>query len=160
MNLALEKGVLIAVPNCQGRVSVPHAVHQNHSVDRTAYWALGSFMVMFFLQRFFPHHHHDVAEGAPEQHRAGLDSAGHQQAAHAQSACGHTLAEQSASRLSWAATTMGMAFHSLLGGVALAAAVVAGGDKAQRLSPSQRRDRGLCSAPTKTSCSAARQRAL
>jgi zinc and cadmium transporter len=36
-----------------------------------------------------------------------------------------TLAEQSASQLSWAATTIGMTFHSLLGGVALAAAVAA-----------------------------------
>ena len=37
----------------------------------------------------------------------------------------HTLAEQAAGQLSWAATTIGMAFHSLLGGVALAAAVAA-----------------------------------
>ncbi len=36
-----------------------------------------------------------------------------------------TLAEQSASQLSWSATTIGMAFHSLLRGVALAAAVAA-----------------------------------
>ena len=45
---------------------IPHAFHQNHSVDQTMRLALGGFLVMFFLQRFFPHHHHDVSEGAPE----------------------------------------------------------------------------------------------
>ncbi|HVU34600.1 MAG TPA: ZIP family metal transporter [Opitutaceae bacterium] len=65
---------------------------------------------MFFLQRFFPHHHHDVAEGAPER---APTSAGPQP----------TLAERSAGQLSWVATTIGMTVHSLVGGVALAAAV-------------------------------------
>ena len=45
---------------------LPHAVHQNHSLDQTVRWVLAGFLVMFFLQRFFPHHHHDVSEGAPE----------------------------------------------------------------------------------------------
>jgi len=36
-----------------------------------------------------------------------------------------TLAEHSASQLSWAATTLGMTLHSLVGGVALASAVAA-----------------------------------
>ncbi len=44
---------------------IPHAFHQNHSLDQTMRLALGGFLVMFFLQRFFPHHHHDVSEGAP-----------------------------------------------------------------------------------------------
>ena len=107
---------------------IPHAVHQDHSVERTAHWVLGGFLVMFFLQRFFPHHHHDVSEEAPEQ-QADPKSAYHQQAGHVPGGFGQTLADQSASRLSWAATTIGMAFHSLLGGVALAAAVVAGADQ-------------------------------
>ncbi len=45
---------------------IPHAFHQNHSMDQTMRLALGGFLVMFFLQRFFPHHHHDVSEEAPE----------------------------------------------------------------------------------------------
>jgi zinc and cadmium transporter len=94
---------------------IPHAFHENHSMDRTMGLALGGFLVMFFLQRFFPHHHHDVSEGAPEH--------GHFE--HHHEANDQSLAEQGASQLSWAATTIGMAFHSLLGGVALAAAVAA-----------------------------------
>jgi zinc and cadmium transporter len=100
---------------------IPHAVHQNHSVDQTVRWALIGFLVMFFLQRFFPHHHHDVPDGAPESCEPHISH----EAEHPPSSRGHTLAEQSASQLSWAATTVGMAFHSLLGGVALAAAVAA-----------------------------------
>ena len=99
---------------------IPHAFHQNHSVDQTMSLALGGFLVMFFLQRFFPHHHHDVSEGAPEHGHADGECAHHHEVA-----VTHSLAEQAAAQLSWAATTIGMAFHSLLGGVALAAAVAA-----------------------------------
>jgi zinc and cadmium transporter len=105
---------------------IPHATHQSHSVDRTVYWVLGGFLVMFFLQRFFPHHHHDVAEGAPESRGPGNEGVRQVPASDNQLGIAHTLAEESASQLSWAATTVGMAFHSLLGGVALAAAVAAG----------------------------------
>jgi zinc and cadmium transporter len=107
---------------------IPHAFHQNHSMDHTMQLALGGFLAMFFLQRFFPHHHHDVSEGAPEHGRAGSEHAPHHEANSEHGLAAHTLAEQSASQLSWAATTVGMAFHSLLGGVALAAAVAAEAD--------------------------------
>jgi len=75
------------------------------------------------LQRFFPHHHHDVSEGAPEHGHSGAEHAHRQEESTKYGMAPHTLAEQSANQLSWAATTIGMAFHSLLGGVALAAAV-------------------------------------
>jgi zinc and cadmium transporter len=103
---------------------IPHATEQTHSLDQTVHWVLGGFLVMFFLQRFFPHHHHDVSEGAPERGPAGHEYAhGHEEHASHR----HTLAEHSASQLSWAATTVGMSFHSLLGGVALGAAVATDG---------------------------------
>ena len=104
---------------------IPHAFHENHSVDQTMRLALGGFLAMFFLQRFFPHHHHDVSEGAPEHEHAGGEHSPRREVNAEPGPAGHTLAEQSASQLSWAATTIGMAFHSLLGGVALAAAVAA-----------------------------------
>jgi zinc and cadmium transporter len=98
---------------------IPHAFHQQHSLDRTVQWVLGGFLAMFFLQRFFPHHHHDVSKDASEHGHsdAGPPHDHGQPVSH--------LAEQSASQLSWAATTVGMALHSLVGGVALAAAVAA-----------------------------------
>jgi len=66
-----------------------------------------------------------VPDGAPESGdpQAGTNH-GHE-AEHPASGHTHTLAEESASQLSWAATTVGMTLHSLVGGVALAAAVVA-----------------------------------
>jgi zinc and cadmium transporter len=106
---------------------IPHAFHQNHSVDQTMRLALGGFLVMFFLQRFFPHHHHDVSEGAPEHGHLGGEHPHRREVISEHVLATHTLAEQAASQLSWAATTTGMAFHSLLGGVALAAAVAAEG---------------------------------
>jgi zinc and cadmium transporter len=112
---------------------LPHAAQDTGSLDETVYWVLGGFLAMFFLQRFFPHHHHDVSEGAPEKRLPGQEGVHHHHehdehgehddhASHA-----HTLAEHSASHLSWAATTIGMSLHSLMGGVALGAAVATGG---------------------------------
>lgn len=68
---------------------VPHATHQSHSIAQTMRFVLAGFLVMFLLHRFLPHHHHDVSEDAPE-HRGEP-----------------TLAQQSASHLSWVATTAG-----------------------------------------------------
>jgi zinc and cadmium transporter len=64
---------------------------------------------MFFLQRFLPFHHHDVAEGSPVE------------------PCGHThsLAERSARRLSWMGVALGLSLHSIFDGLAMAAAVAA-----------------------------------
>jgi zinc and cadmium transporter len=101
---------------------VPHSLQASHSVNCTVRWLLGGFFVMFFLQRFFPHHHHDVPEGAPES--VAPLAAPNVNVPHRR--LHSTLAEQSASQLSWAATTVGMTLHSVLGGLALAAAVAAG----------------------------------
>ena len=104
---------------------IPHAFHQHHSLDLTMQWVLGGFMAMFFLQRFFPHHHHDVSEGAPEAVHSATEPPCSHEVAHEHGHAVHTLAERSAGQLSWVATTVGMALHSLVGGVALAASVAA-----------------------------------
>jgi zinc and cadmium transporter len=116
---------------------LPDANDQLGSLDRTVAWMLGGFLAMFFLQRFFHFHHHDLPEGDPEDccqeehaeevhehehdHGHGHDH-GHEHE-HGQHA--HTLAEKSARQLSWVGTALGLTLHSLLDGLALAAAVVA-----------------------------------
>jgi zinc and cadmium transporter len=77
---------------------------------------------MFFLQRFFHFHHHDLAEGDPEDccHEHPEPEP------HARTHHAHTLAEKSARQLSWIGTALGLTLHSLLDGLALAAAVEAG----------------------------------
>jgi zinc and cadmium transporter len=101
---------------------LPDAAGQLHSVDRTTAWMLGGFLAMFFLQRFFHFHHHDSPEGDPEDccHEHAVPGS-HNHEHHA-----HTLADKSAQQLSWVGTALGLTLHSLLDGLALAAAVEAG----------------------------------
>lgn len=89
---------------------LPHALGQLKSIQSTAAWVLCGFVAMFLLQRFLPFHHHDVADGSPVE------------------PCGHThsLAERSASGLSWIGVALGLSLHSVFDGVAMAAAVSAG----------------------------------
>jgi len=95
---------------------LPHAWHQLNSIDRVVMWVLGGFLVMFFAQRFFHFHHHDVPDEAAEHEHFSHGDHEH---------CQHSLAEQSASRLSWIGAAAGMTLHSLMDGLALAASVQA-----------------------------------
>lgn len=89
---------------------LPHAFHAQASVEQVLGWLVAGFLVMFFLQRFLPFHHHDVAEGSPK------DACGHD----------HSLAEHSARSLNWAGVALGLSLHSVFDGLAMAAAVAAG----------------------------------
>lgn len=74
-------------------------------------WTLGGFLAMFFIERFFCFHHHDAPDADDAPHHAGQ-------------ACGHDHSHsEHAPRLSWSGAAMGLALHSLLSGVALAASV-------------------------------------
>lgn len=95
---------------------IPHGIEETKSVDRAVSWALGGFLVMFSLQRVFHYHQHGLPE---EAHATCGDAHAH---AHA-----HAPAPLPAGRHSWAGVAAGMAVHSLLDGVALAAAALAGG---------------------------------
>lgn len=100
---------------------LPHAAEQLHSLDRTMVWVVAGFLAMFFLQRFFHFHHHDLPEGDPE------DCCHHElESAEDHTHHAHTLADKSAQQLSWVGTALGLTLHSLLDGLALAAAVEAG----------------------------------
>ncbi len=110
---------------------LPDANEQLHSLDQVAKWMLGGFLIMFFLQRFFHFHHHDSAEGDPEDCDHGQVAPDDHDHAHAHHA--HTLADKSAQQLSWVGTALGLTLHSLLDGLALAAAVEAGAHGHARL---------------------------
>jgi zinc and cadmium transporter len=113
---------------------IPHAFHQIHSLDRIVQWVLGGFLVMFFLQRFFPYHHHDFADTGPEEddahpetphdhasHHHHHDHGSHRDHSHP----GGANVAGTARRFAWGGTALGMTLHSLMDGVALAAAVAA-----------------------------------
>ncbi|HEX3600619.1 MAG TPA: ZIP family metal transporter [Lacipirellulaceae bacterium] len=70
---------------------------------------LAGMLVMFFIERFCSYHHHDVPEDSDHEH-AHDD---HDHAAH----------DHSQHDMSWSGAALGLALHSALNGVALAAAV-------------------------------------
>jgi zinc and cadmium transporter len=107
---------------------LPDADEQLHSLGRTMNWVLAGFLVMFFVQRFFHFHHHDLPEGDPEDCCEHDHSLAHDHGQHA-----HTLADKSAQQLSWVGTALGMTLHSLLDGLALAAAVATGAQGHEQL---------------------------
>jgi zinc and cadmium transporter len=121
MAISLVAGLMLGIALLH---FLPDAVDQLHSIDRAAGWVLSGFLTMFFVQRFFHFHHHDVPEGDPEDCCHGHEEEveiNHEHIHHA-----HTLAAKSAQHLSWVGTALGLTLHSLLDGLALAAAVAAG----------------------------------
>lgn len=101
---------------------IPHAIHQNHSVDQTMTWVLGGFLLMFFLQRLFHYHHHHTAEH-PAQQGDSSDGAGRLPGSASAPGDGQSVRVEATSHgLSWVGTAVGLSLHSLVDGVALAAA--------------------------------------
>src|SRR6476620_3453721 len=78
---------------------------------------LAGMLAMFFIERFFSYHHHDVPDGNGHDHAQNNNhDHGHD---HNHS---HDHPPQGAN-LSWSGAALGLALHSMLNGVALAAAV-------------------------------------
>ncbi len=93
---------------------LPHSLEVLGSIDRAVAWMLAGFLFLFFLERFFPFHHHDVAEDEAHDH-AHHDHGHHAPHDHA----------QLSGRFSLAGAAAGMTLHGLVDGVAMAAAVKA-----------------------------------
>jgi len=94
---------------------LPHAVEQarNNAPDAQGtdltvmLWVLAGLLTMFFIERFFCFHHHEVEDGevtCHHDHDHG-DDHGH----------GHDL--------TWSGAALGLTLHSIIAGVALAASV-------------------------------------
>jgi zinc and cadmium transporter len=92
---------------------IPHAAGETGSLDRTVQWALAGFLALFFLQRVFHYHSHDAPEA-----KAALGCCANPTT--------HAHAAPTARPSTWLGTVLGLGLHSLLDGVALAAAVAAG----------------------------------
>lgn len=79
---------------------LPHGIQAMAAFDTAMTWLLLGFLMMFFIERFFCFHHHDVPAGG-----ANRGDHGH----------AHTL--------SWAGAAIGLTLHSLIAGIALAASM-------------------------------------
>jgi zinc and cadmium transporter len=80
---------------------------------------LAGMLVMFFIERFFSYHHHDVPSDEEHDHDEGHSGHSHGHAAHEHTDHNHGHGHD----ISWSGAALGLALHSVLNGVALAAAV-------------------------------------
>lgn len=100
---------------------LPHSFEALHSIDRTVGWALAGFLFMFFLERFFHFHHHDVGESPlPDD----ASNHAHHEHDHGEHDHGHEHA-RTGSLFPWGGAVVGLTLHGLIDGVAMAAAVQA-----------------------------------
>ena len=95
---------------------LPHALLEAPGkMDAVLTWVLAGFLVMFFLERFFCFHHHDVPhspkeEGPVEENRGDRPEN-----------CPHLRSDSH--RLTWSGAAVGLTLHTVIAGIALAASV-------------------------------------
>lgn len=92
---------------------LPHAADQSDSIESVMGWLLIGFLVMFFIERFFCFHHHDVSE-EPVQ-------SGHSQNKKLNS----TGVHQHDHKLTWSGAAVGLTLHSIAAGIGLAVSIEA-----------------------------------
>ncbi len=144
MAISFVSGVILGVGLLH---LLPHAAEALHGVEPAMAWMLGGFLLMFFLDRFFHFHLHEApaksdplgAPGdepaihchhGPEGHVHDLGRPGEfaHDSAHADEAasCGAGHSGHASLRhatFSWSGAAVGMTIHSVVEGIALAAAV-------------------------------------
>jgi len=89
---------------------LPHALEQGLAANTVVLWTLAGFLAMFFIERFFCFHHHDV----PVQGRAHDHD--------------HVHDHHHSHELTWSAAAVGLTLHSIIAGVSLAASMTADED--------------------------------
>ena len=110
---------------------LPHAYFEFDEIYPPVIWLLVGFLCMFFVERVFHFHHHDPPPEVLAECSAAA-TADHADGRHNHGPSGHFHHDHSAQqhagqsrRLTWGAALMGLALHSTLDGVALAASVLA-----------------------------------
>ena len=111
INDAAAAAAAYAPPTSAGATPAPPASINAEAVRWISISLLAGMLVMFFIERFFSYHHHDVPEGDDHDHASHDHHHGHESHAHPE----HDM--------SWSGAAFGLALHSVLNGVALAAAV-------------------------------------
>lgn len=128
--LSLTGGVMLGVGILH---LLPHAFFQlAHDIDRTAFWVLAGFFLMFLLERAFHGHAHHAADGSHEAHPHHIpEHGGHESdpvQIHPLGDHSHRTHAAAGSRWAWLGAFAGLALHSLADGAALAASVQADGE--------------------------------
>ncbi|HEX4132460.1 MAG TPA: ZIP family metal transporter [Pirellulales bacterium] len=98
---------------------LPHGAEYTGSLDTAILWMMLGLLVMFFLIRgFHAHHHEPIVLDAPQEPHATHDH-------HHGAPCEHDHGRPAGRRVGWIGIAAGLSLHTLLDGVALAAAVTA-----------------------------------
>lgn len=95
---------------------LPHSLNAEVSIDRSVWWLMLGLLTTFFLIRVFSSHDHSPAHGEGHDH-ADPEQGGH---AHTHGVAGGLAG----SKYRWVGIALGLSLHTLLDGVALAAAVM------------------------------------
>jgi zinc and cadmium transporter len=105
---------------------LPHGFEALGSIDRTAGWLMGGFLFMFFLERFFHFHHHDVPDdgGSLGTARLSVDDRQHEHG-HGHARAHAHEGPTARGSVAWSGAVIGLTLHGLIDGVAIAAAVEA-----------------------------------
>lgn len=102
---------------------LPHALLAAGRIQAVVSLTLAGFLVMFFIERIFAYHHHEIPQSDPPSTAAQPLAALHNDHQHP-SAFPHSTTSIT-HPLTWSGAAIGLTLHSLLDGLALAAAVAA-----------------------------------
>jgi zinc and cadmium transporter len=106
----LGVGVLHLLPHAvAGAIAATPSEPAVEAVTKTLLWLLAGLLAMFFIERFFCYHHHDVPADADAEHDGQGGEREHVHSEHVHD-------------ITWTGATLGLVLHSMLAGVALAAA--------------------------------------
>jgi len=101
---------------------LPHAlIEAPDAVYTVLVWVLAGFLAMFFIERFFCYHHHEVPSDEDLRHDQSHE------ACHVEKDVGEggigAGCHGSTHQMTWSGAAVGLTLHSVLAGVALAASV-------------------------------------
>jgi len=110
---------------------LPHAYFEIGSIDRAMQWLLVGFLFTFLIQRFFHHHMHDLpmdADAKEKKHEAAATEGAPSHACDGHHHHGEPVGEaflekQIGKRWSWLGAGLGLALHTLINGMVLAASI-------------------------------------
>jgi zinc and cadmium transporter len=115
----LGVAVLHMLPHAIGEAVAASAASQTSAVQSTMISLLAGMLAMFFIERFFSYHHHDAPTDETHDHHHSHDH-DHSHEDDDPASLEHDL--------SWGGAALGLMLHSVLNGVALAAAVQHGNE--------------------------------
>lgn len=131
VTISLTAGIMLGVAVLH---MIPHSIAGRTEAQAGAamVWLLIGFLAMFFIERFFSFHTHEVAvlDSAGQVVTEAVEMSEHNHGGHVHSAEAHAHAhgmvgDTPGNKLSWTGAAVGMTLHSIIGGVALASAVAA-----------------------------------